>query len=205
MDRNGHPSQIACREHQPLLSLPNERNPNSESCREDGSDDTDSDSSSLNEGNFASFFTALASDDDDGDGGPNDAAAAQLPQQQNHQLLQDQQLPLSAEQKAIAWREMLAAQDPYVRDLQLPEFTHEVVDVAGIPVKVRHYSGADHRGKGTGRVVWCVRTFQRDFALWKESSATPRFSGSLVMPRHPCTAAVDATAHKACEGVFRRR
>ena len=52
------------------------------------------------------------------------------------------------------WSEMLAAQDPYERDVRLPEFTHEVVSVAGISVKMRHGTGAALRDLGTGRVVW---------------------------------------------------
>ena len=95
--------------------------------------ESDSDSeSSLNEGTFASFFADFAtSDADDAD----DMATRPAPTKED-------------------WSEMLAAQDPYERDVRLPEFTHEVVSVAGISVKMRHGTGAALRDLGTGRVVW---------------------------------------------------
>jgi len=111
-----------------------------------GSVDSQSSEPSLDEDTFASHFAGIAavSSDDELPQEPAAANGAQGPE------------PLSKEEKEKAWKDMLAAQDPYEADQKLPEFSFETVEVAGIQVKVRNYSGAQHRDLGTGRVVWFV-------------------------------------------------
>ena len=122
-------------------------------------DESDSDSESLNEDTFASFFSAFAaanSDDEEHEtttGGSSGSNGINPGESVKHG---SKTQPCTAAERAAAWQKMLAEQDPYVRDQQLQEFSHEEVDVAGVHVNVRHFSGAKHRDLGTGRVVWYV-------------------------------------------------